>query len=208
MQHYLRTFHPLCSTNAGVEAVENHQLPPYIDGSCRREPDFQNQFPCITGLCTPRFSKLLNVGDIVVYATIMMSDSKMVVAVLEVIETVESHVEAKEWYDKRGLKLPNNLMIKGNQPNPFDKTHKDINESFLGRSDEAIIRAWDSEYKQRAKKFPEVAICNVWNNKLFLYDPPTLTRPIMKKVFNGVPVTRKEYPIKKNEWQLLQPFLK
>lgn len=47
----LNSFRPLCSTQLELEAIEKYKLPPFIDASCRREPDFQNPLPSISALC-------------------------------------------------------------------------------------------------------------------------------------------------------------
>jgi len=51
MAHYLTTFRPLCFTAAGKKAARKFGHPPYIDASCRREPDFESAFPSITAVC-------------------------------------------------------------------------------------------------------------------------------------------------------------
>ena len=51
MRIYLSSFYPLICTNKGRKAVEEFNLPPYIDGSCRREPDFENEYPVKENKC-------------------------------------------------------------------------------------------------------------------------------------------------------------
>ena len=51
MSDYLVTYRPLIETDAGAQAVERYGLPPYIDASCRREPDLAHAMPAITALC-------------------------------------------------------------------------------------------------------------------------------------------------------------
>jgi len=40
MSTYLVTYRPLIGKRAGRDAIKEYNLPPHIDGSCRREPDF------------------------------------------------------------------------------------------------------------------------------------------------------------------------
>ena len=67
----LNSFRPLCGTILGVEAISKYKFPPFIDASCRREPDFQNPFPSISALCRQgQFAPHLRKDDIVVYMTV------------------------------------------------------------------------------------------------------------------------------------------
>ena len=71
MEVFLNTFIPLAYNEFGRSNARSHNLPPFIDGSCRREPDFQNPFPAITQLCRPgKLVPRLSVGDLVIYLTI------------------------------------------------------------------------------------------------------------------------------------------
>jgi hypothetical protein len=68
---FLATFHPLIRTSRGRKAVQEYRLPPFIDGSCRREPDFESPFPSITAICRAgNFAPRLRVDDQVVYLTV------------------------------------------------------------------------------------------------------------------------------------------
>src|SRR5437879_479234 len=51
---FLATYHPLAQTSCGRQAIREHALLPFIDGSCRREPDFESRFPSITATCRGR----------------------------------------------------------------------------------------------------------------------------------------------------------
>jgi hypothetical protein len=48
---YVTTYRPICATAEGRRAVDEHQLAPFIDASCRREPDFEAAYPTISALC-------------------------------------------------------------------------------------------------------------------------------------------------------------
>jgi len=66
----LVTYIPLCYSMYGMKAIEEYGLKPFIDASCRREPDFESNFPSITALCRKnKLAPQLKVGDIVVYLT-------------------------------------------------------------------------------------------------------------------------------------------
>ena len=51
VQFFLNSYHPLCETEQGRMVVAQYRIPPFVDYSIRREPDLQNPFPSITGLC-------------------------------------------------------------------------------------------------------------------------------------------------------------
>ena len=67
----LNSFHPLCEKEIGQNAIKEFNFPPFIDASCRREPDFENANPSITALCRQDlFAPNLYPNDIVVYITV------------------------------------------------------------------------------------------------------------------------------------------
>src|SRR5258706_14555814 len=112
MNIYLTSFYPLCCTAHGRNAVSTFSLAPFIDGSCRREPDFQHSYPAITVLCRPRFSKNLEEGDLVIYLTNKYGvGGKSLVAILKVKKTIPNgHEQAALWYHREGhTSIPNNL---------------------------------------------------------------------------------------------------
>jgi hypothetical protein len=162
MRIYLTSFSPLCSTDKGLKAISKYDFPSYIDGSCRREPDFQNKYPAITGLCRPEFAKKLEEGYIVIYSTNKRGVGKrMIVAVLEVINMKSNHEAAASWYKEKGVDLPNNLMVDGTTYYPLDQTHElgkwgDEDSWGLNGVD---IEGWNQQYIDRAKAEPKVAIC-------------------------------------------------
>ena len=115
--HYLCTFHPLVENVAGREAIRGHGLPPFIDGSCRREPDLQASAPSISALCRRRnFVPRLFAGDRVAYVSVKGTYAGNtgwpLVALLTVEERFESHKKAADWYVERGLALPSNCMLR------------------------------------------------------------------------------------------------
>jgi hypothetical protein len=95
---YLVTCRPLIATRHGITAARRHGLPPFVDASCRREPDFENPRPSISAICRGRnFAPRLRVGDLAVYLTVkgrypgLAEPHWRLVAVLEVVERFPSH---------------------------------------------------------------------------------------------------------------------
>jgi len=158
---YLATYHPLTKRRSGREAVVRHALPGFIDGSCRREPDFESAFPSITATCRgANFAPRLHVGDRVAYLTVRgkypgdTMPGWRLVAVLRVVERFESHEAAAEWYQTRGLALPSNCMVPGNPPKPFHLTNGNPPDEVKSRvaveaHPEAAVRLWDKIYEGR-----------------------------------------------------------
>ena len=99
MPDYLVTYRPLIESKEGVQASERFGLPPYIDASCRREPDLAHGMPAVTALCRgAMFAPRLEVNDRVVYMTVKRRwDESLdescwkLVAALHVIHKTLSH---------------------------------------------------------------------------------------------------------------------
>ena len=190
MSVYFTSFYPLCCTKAGREAIGNFKFSPFIDGSCRREPDLQNDHPCITGLCRPGFSKKLRKGDLVVYTTNKMGlGTKRLVSILEVEKIIEGHREAADWYLEQNYVLPNNLMVKDNKPYPLDQTHKmgGWNNWVDGSGS---LSGWDNGYLTRSTESPTVAICHIWENYKDLENPIEITPEDLDRIFGRIPGTQ------------------
>ena len=51
---YVVSYRPLAGTPQGRRAVQRYGLAPYIDASCRREPDLEAKWPTISALCRGR----------------------------------------------------------------------------------------------------------------------------------------------------------
>jgi hypothetical protein len=70
MASFLVTFRPPVSRRAGRVAADRFGLPPFIDGSCRREPDLESAAPGVSALCRGgNFAPRLHTGDTAVYLT-------------------------------------------------------------------------------------------------------------------------------------------
>jgi hypothetical protein len=133
VKKYIRTirlnfYRLLCSTILGLKAIEQFEYEPFIDASCRREPDFENSNPSITCLCRQEiFAPNLFPNDIIIYMTVKgkwFTDyaHHRLVAILAVTERKDSHIEAKHRYLEKGLNIPSNYIVPGNPPYEFDRT--------------------------------------------------------------------------------------
>ena len=128
MNILLNSFHPICSTGTGRRAIKVHHLPPFIDGSIRREPSFESEYPGISSLC--RKGKLVNrlaVDDIIIYITIKGNYGQSrkhwkLVSILKVNAVMEDHQTAADWYRNRGFHVPKNCVVPGNEPLPWEFT--------------------------------------------------------------------------------------
>src|SRR6266567_1063854 len=129
MTIFLNSFRPLIRYPEGQQAILAFHLPPFIDYSCRREPDFMSTYPSISALCrVEKFAPRLHEGDIAVYITCKGSYQGIkpghwrLVAILEVLKRFGSHAEAARWYASQGVALPMNCMVKGNSPLAIEMT--------------------------------------------------------------------------------------
>ena len=125
----LNSYRPLCINEFGREAIVKYGLPPFIDSSCRRDPDLQNPWPSTTASCRgPNFAPHLKVDDQIVYMTrtgdygVYSEGFRVLTAVLKVVEIYADHDTAAAWYNSRQIPLPGNSMVPGNPPQPGDHT--------------------------------------------------------------------------------------
>ena len=185
--NYLVTYRPLVKNSRGKAAIARYGLSPYVDDSCRREPDFEAELPSITGLCRgARFAPRLSVSDVVVYLTVKgnypgyRGDHWRLAAILKVVKRFESHEEAAAWYGACELALPRNCMVAGNLPLPMDQTANPHNYPD--------VRFWDSRYRKRVRDNGVFLACQ----PLFLelHKPPVVTRETLIEVFGRIPGTQ------------------
>ena len=202
----LNSFRPLCGTTLGLEAIDKYSLPPFIDASCRREPDFQNPYPSISALCRKgHFAPHLRKDDIIVYMTIggqiqPYKQGHHLVAILQVEEVYKTHEIGKLEYLNANLPIPSNCMVIENQPLDFDKTAGDfLNKSqikaYSSRTEaqklqigKIRLKNWDNDYLNRSRIWQ----CFVKTKPLYLdFDNPT---PILYSdfdfIFGKVPSTQ------------------
>jgi hypothetical protein len=190
----LNSYHPLCFTDFGRAVIQQHGLPPFIDASIRREPDFENEFPSITGLCRlDKFAPHLCVGTKVAYITAKgryFNDCRhwRLVAILEVVEqflSANAHEMAFTWYRERGVSIPKNCMAFGNRGAAFELSSQRMDMPKNRRTGE---KEWDAEYAQRCFRVPAFNITKA--HRLDLIDPPELREDDMVRIFGRVPGTQ------------------
>jgi hypothetical protein len=192
---YLAKYIPLVSTAAGRKAVDRYRLPPFIDGSCRREPDLQSRYPSITSLCREKFfAPNLQVGDTVVYMTVnrrfgTSGKQRRLVAILKAIKRLGSHDAAAEWYRRRSLPVPSNCMVVGNRPEPLRRTLGAPGSCACGAG---TLAAWDRHYLKRARDSPSYLIC-CGSKELNL--PPIIDNGTAQKILRIGKRVRQQYPL-------------
>lgn len=176
--------------------MTEHNLMPFVDGSIRREPDFEHDYPAITCLCRGgNFTPRLAVGDVVAYVTKKVRlegdhyPSRRLTAILNVTLMCPNHEIAAQWYAVRRLEVPNNCIVTGNNPKPLCESHRRFRKITLEIGDVIGHRKWGRSYVHRSKKHPEVAICT----PLFINigpDAPILTDDSLNNAFGRIPGTR------------------
>ena len=196
---FINEFRPLAKTANGRQAIEQHKLPPFIDASCRREPDLQSKIPSITALCRGGFfaPRLLE-GNVVAYMTAKFAypldtpPTRRLVAVLRIRKSwrsaegqpgTEAHAQAAKWYHEQVLPLPSNCMAEGNKPMPLDKTDRYMSN----------LRLWDRHYRHVAEEHGVFHACE----SIFceVNDPPRLTNRQLVEWFGAIPNTREFSPL-------------
>jgi hypothetical protein len=190
---YINTFKPLAYSRVGIAASDALGIPPFVDGSIRREPDLEHVMPAITCLCrSDKFAPRLEVDDVVVYMTCKKryrSDKqhRRVVAILKVARLFDTHEDAAGWYRRNDLPVSHNCMVDDNPPKPIAQTHG-VNK--LKETDEARWqRRWDASYKLRAKIHGRVVVCQrLWAD--LSWNAPAAHDEDFLSVFGKVPSTR------------------
>jgi hypothetical protein len=198
---YLAKYWPLNSTPAGQRAATRHGIQPFVDGSCRREPDFEAKYPSISALCRGRlFAPHLQEGDEVAYITAKGRYGEefwhwRIVARLKVFKRFESHLEAADWYLKNVGELPSNCMVYGNPPLPLSQTTRGASNCAKGcGSAAATLKQWNKHYQKRADTIPVFFACKtVWKE---LASPKMLTDEGALKVLRSGKRVRSRLPIK------------
>lgn len=190
---YLVTFAPLAATPFGRKAVERYGLPPFIDGSIRREPDLEHAVPSISCLCRAgKFAPRLQVGDAIAYMTTKRTfgggpNRRHLAAILRPQRLFDSHAEAAEWYRGQSLPLPSNCMVAGNEPQPLDRSHGIADNRHPDLSERH--RKWDQGYRYRARTYGRFIACEVVFRCLG-WDAPVVHDADLKAVFGKKPGTQ------------------
>ncbi|HRX97087.1 MAG TPA: hypothetical protein P5514_09100, partial [Bacteroidales bacterium] len=184
----------------------NNNLPLFVDGSCRREPDFQNPFPAITQLCRPgKLVPRLNIGDLVIYITrsgfygLSYSHWKFI-GILEVIEIANDHLAAVPFYQTKQIPISQNIFCHQTSPNPLNLTHGKCGFQHKDFTPQQIVSLWNKGYIGRAKDHPQIVITKVWNDSLNINNPPIITHVMMQNIFGRIPGTQNPPAISQNEW--------
>lgn len=207
--HYLNSFKPLCQTKQGRAAIEKFDFPPFVDTSCRREPDFQANIPSISALCRGKmFAPRLRENDSVIYMTVkgQYAPEKFLhwrlVAILRIVKRFESHKDAAVWYREKGLSIPSNCMVKGNACLPYEKTAGTQASRFGNVTNtNELLKHWDSSYRLRARHYGVFLACEA--EFLSLYEPPILTDKDLLQIFGRIPPTLTPPAISESEYQAL-----
>jgi hypothetical protein len=213
---FLASYRPLIQTRQGREAQARHNLLPFVDGSCRREPDFECRFPSITATC--RAEKLvsrLQVGDRVVYWTAkgkylgFSQSARHLVAILRVIKKFQSHEEARTWYVGKRQPLPGNCLVEGNPPKHLDLTNGsppiEVRRRVRAVDDpQNAVRFWDATYRQRVRKCSIFVVTIV--EFLELRTPRQLSDANIRDIFGRIPGTLNPPKITWDQLQRLREF--
>lgn len=149
---YLLLYSPLANSTYGRGVAARNGIPPYVDASCRREPDFELPSPFISGLCRPAFIAALAVGDVLVYITkksAVHREGRRLVAVLQMSTVFGSHADAAIWYQGCGIRVPHSCIVPGNDPLPIHLTNPKMTAGTAKFKDSKV---WDrAVYVPRAR---------------------------------------------------------
>ncbi|WP_129344480.1 hypothetical protein [Sorangium cellulosum] len=210
-RNYLASYRPLIATGAGRVAWKKYGLLPFIDGSCRREPDFESDFPSISAICRKgKFAPKLFPGDRVIYITIrgvcpLDPTGWGLAAVLQVEKRFSSHDDAAKWYRAGGMPVPSNCLVEGNPPIELDRTHLNMPESskkrFLAGDHVGALAGWNSYYRSVARRYPVFLTCK--RLQWFPEEPRVITPDHMKLIFGKAPGTQNPRCLTEEEFCLL-----
>lgn len=191
---FLNSYVPLAASKAGREASLRFDIEPFVDGSIRREPDLEHEYPAITCLCrADKFAPRLAKGDIVAYMLRkgrygLDHPQRRLTAVLRVVEIFPTHSAGAAWYGERNLALPNNCWVRGNSAKPFDQSHR-LYKTSNAIGPEQTFHEWDLSYRARALKFGSFVVSErlFWN---LSWNAPEITEAVLGAVFGTIPGTR------------------
>ena len=186
MASYLASYRPLAITKRGRLAAHRLGIPPFVDGSCRREPDLQSDRPSITALCRAHmFAPRLQRNDEVAYITVKSTFGERceghyrLVAHLKVFDLSAFYEEVVDWYRTHALEIPSNCMVSGSRPIAYEGTNGRNDGRYRGMPEDVKLHFWDGEYRKRARRIG----CFVHCQPLFveLYTPPSAIRPGLRR---------------------------
>jgi len=213
MAVYLTTFIPICYNGNGRNNAIAHGLPPFIDGSCRREPDFQNPFPAITQLCRPgKLVTRLLVGDLVIYLTKVGNygippTHWNFIGILEILNLQINHSSAANYYLANNIPVSQNVICNHTTPFPLGMTHGLCGFAHGNLNSNRIISLWNNIYISRANSYSKVAITNVWEGHLHLNNPPQIIHTMMIDIFGRIPGTQNPPKLTDVEWSAFRRIM-
>ncbi len=194
--YYLNSYAPLIINRRGSQISSSSDIPPFVDGSIRREPDLEHEQPAITCLCRGKqFTPRLEIGDHIAYLTKKVRfdtrtpRQRRLTAVLRVKELFANHEAAAEWYLQHNRSLPNNIVVDGNAAKLLKESHCKFQRVLLGVDDNSGRSRWDNTYRKRAKRFPVVAVCD----RLFVdiqESAPIISDDMLANAFGKIPGTQ------------------
>jgi len=190
---WIVSFNPMCITARGRRAVKSHGVKPFVDSSCRREPDLEAAYPTITEICRPgKFAFKLAAGDEVVYvSTKDCFGSKLphhrYVARLVVLKVIVGHSRAAAFYRSYTKILPSNCIVPNNPPMDWRFVGGEILK-LTARAMKRRVSIADKYYSYLAKRFPVFVICKaIYMN---LDDPRQIFNVDWVSNFGRVPGTQ------------------
>jgi hypothetical protein len=207
MAVYLNTFSPICANKFGRNSVTENNLPHFIDGSCRREPDFENPYPAITQLCRPgKLVPRLKNGDLVIYLTKNgrygenFSHWKFI-GILEVISLYQNHNSAATFYTNNSIPISQNIFCANSNPLNLNLTHGICGFKHGNLSPTRIIQIWNEFYRIRSIKYSNCAITKVWKKHIYLSNALILNHNSMINIFGRIPGTQNPPKLTDAEWE-------
>jgi hypothetical protein len=199
--YFLNSYTPICTSKKGRLAVDTFSISPFVDASCRREPDLEHKWPSITATCRPPFVRRLRKGDKVVYITkkgsyLNMENGWRLTAILEVIEIFEVHKQAAKWYNAKKCRLPYNCIVKENSPLPEKHTAQMYRKKAWPYATD--YEKAEAHYQEKIKKCGIFVITKPIARNL--KTPPVLTEKIMLSIFGREPGTQNPPRITEKEF--------
>lgn len=215
MNCYLCFYDPLIATKQGRRALFTHPLPSFIDGSCRREPDLDLDYPSVSSIRDGQsLVPNLRVGDKLVYLA-----SKefyfgstvahwRLVAILNVFEEFRSHRDAFLWYAQLGSRIPSNCLVDTNDPEPFGLTHGCVPPQLKDKvgkvTHEELVRLWDAEHWHSAGRQPLFFATEPVH--LEIVAPNYLTREDMRTIMGTSQLSQKWHNLTAEQYDKFMAF--
>jgi hypothetical protein len=183
---YLVSYTSLANSRRGRNVANAQGIPPYVEFSCRREPDFESDPPFISGLCGPQFVASLQTSDVLIYFTkksATHTEGQRLVAVLELDQVFSSPQDAADWYQSKGRRVPYSCIVPGNPPVPIWMTDPKMTPRTAKYTDSMV---WDrAVYVPRAKRCVKCFACR--RVFLKLTEPPIIEEAFWRYWFDDDP---------------------